>query len=156
MVWRKPSSSEKTLLVTTTLLILRIISSTEIAARCCNRQKPKKGCDCLYYQVKIRTLWCGEFDADIQTPYLYREERNIQSTLRWQVCYDNDVVEIAKNIKPSPRGGLKSPNINKAYLERGDLSEAHGPVAGYGTHESLLQATQYIETVQRLQEMSSS
>ena len=69
--------------------------------------------------------------------------------------YDNDVVEIAKNIKPSPRGELEITDVNKAYLERGDLSvELMGRGFAWldtGTHESLLQAAQYIETVQRLQ-----
>ena len=69
--------------------------------------------------------------------------------------YDNDVVEIAKNIKPSPRGELEITDVNKAYLERGDLSvELMGRGFAWldtGTHESLLQASQYIETVQRLQ-----
>ena len=73
--------------------------------------------------------------------------------------YDNDVVEIAKNIKPSPRGELEITDVNKAYLDRGDLSvELMGRGFAWldtGTHESLLQAAQYIETVQRLQNCPS-
>lgn len=69
--------------------------------------------------------------------------------------YDNDVVEIAKNIKPSPRGELEITDINKAYLDRGNLSvEVMGRGFAWldtGTHESLLEAAQYIETVQRMQ-----
>ncbi|MCR8967408.1 glucose-1-phosphate thymidylyltransferase RfbA [Streptococcus zalophi] len=69
--------------------------------------------------------------------------------------YDNDVVEIAKGIKPSERGELEITDVNKAYLERGDLSvELMGRGFAWldtGTHESLLEAAQYIETVQRLQ-----
>ncbi|MBF0818560.1 glucose-1-phosphate thymidylyltransferase RfbA [Streptococcus acidominimus] len=69
--------------------------------------------------------------------------------------YDNSVVEIAKNIQPSPRGELEITDVNKAYLERGDLSvELMGRGFAWldtGTHESLLEAAQYIETVQRLQ-----
>lgn len=69
--------------------------------------------------------------------------------------YDNDVVEIAKNIKPSPRGELEITDINKGYLDRGNLSvEVMGRGFAWldtGTHESLLEAAQYIETVQRMQ-----
>lgn len=69
--------------------------------------------------------------------------------------YDNDVVEIAKNIKPSPRGELEITDVNRVYLERGDLSvELMGRGFAWldtGTHESLLEAAQYIETVQRMQ-----
>lgn len=69
--------------------------------------------------------------------------------------YDNDVVEIAKNIQPSERGELEITDVNKAYLDRGDLSvELMGRGFAWldtGTHESLLEAAQYIETVQRLQ-----
>ena len=71
--------------------------------------------------------------------------------------YDNDVVEIAKNVKPSPRSELEITDVNKAYLERGNLSvEIMGRGFAWldtGTHESLLEASQYIETVQRLQNM---
>lgn len=71
--------------------------------------------------------------------------------------YDNDVVKIAKNIKPSPRGELEITDVNKVYLQRGDLNvEIMG--RGYawldtGTHESLLEAAQFIETVQRMQNL---
>ena len=71
--------------------------------------------------------------------------------------YDNKVVEIAKNVKLSPRGELEITDVNKAYLERGELSvEVMGRGFAWldtGTHESLLEAAQYIETVQRLQNM---
>ncbi len=71
--------------------------------------------------------------------------------------YDNDVVEISKNIKPSPRGELEITDVNKAYLKRGDLSvELMGRGFAWldtGTHESLLEASQYIETVQRMQNL---
>jgi len=71
--------------------------------------------------------------------------------------YDNSVIEIAKSITPSPRGELEITDINKAYLERGDLFvEIMG--RGYawldtGTHDSLLEAAQFIETVQRIQNL---
>lgn len=69
--------------------------------------------------------------------------------------YDNDVVEIAKSIEPSPRGELEITDVNRAYLERGDLSvELMGRGFAWldtGTHASLLEAAQYIETVQRMQ-----
>ncbi len=64
--------------------------------------------------------------------------------------YDNDVVEIAKNIKPSPHfRELEITDVNKAYLDRGDLSVMGRGFAWLdtGTH-SLLEAAQYIETVQ--------
>jgi glucose-1-phosphate thymidylyltransferase len=69
--------------------------------------------------------------------------------------YDNNVVKIAEGIKPSPRGELEITDINMAYLERGDLSvERFG--RGYawldtGTHESLLEASEFVRTVQKRQ-----
>ena len=98
-----------------------------------------------------------EFDEDMNAISI--EEKPERPRSNYAVTglyfYDNDVVEIAKNIKPSPRGELEITDVNKAYLERGDLSvEVMGRGFAWldtGTHESLLEASQYIETVQRMQ-----
>ncbi len=66
--------------------------------------------------------------------------------------YDNDVVEIAKSIKPSVRGELEITDVNKAYLERGDLHvELIGRGSAWldtGTHESLMDAANFIKVVE--------
>ncbi len=98
-----------------------------------------------------------EFDAGGKAVSI--EEKPQQPKSRYAVVglyfYDNSVIEIASKLKPSARGELEISDVNRAYLARGEL-EVLPMSRGYawldtGTHDALLEASHFIETIERRQ-----
>ena len=100
-----------------------------------------------------------EFDEDMNVISIEEKPENPRSdyAITGLYIFDNKVIEIAKDLKPGPRGELEITDVIKAYLDKGELSvELLGCGIAWldtGTHESLLDASIYIESVQRLQNM---
>jgi len=100
-----------------------------------------------------------EFDEDSKVVSI--EEKPQEPKSNYAVpglyFYDNDVVEIAKNIKPSPRGELEITDVNKEYLKRGKLKvgvfDRGTAWLDTGTIQSLMQAGQFVQVIEERQSM---
>jgi glucose-1-phosphate thymidylyltransferase len=110
-----------------------------------------------YYVSDPERYGVVAFDDEGKADSIVEKPENPQSN--WAVTglyfYDNDVLDIAASIPPSPRGELEITDVNRVYLEQGRLQvERMG--RGYawldtGTHESLLQASEFVRTVEQRQ-----
>jgi glucose-1-phosphate thymidylyltransferase len=118
----------------------------------------KSGARVFAYQVKDPERYgVVEFDHNFRA--LSIEEKPKEPKSNWAVVglyfYDSGVVDVARNLKPSPRGELEITDVNRAYLTRGELTvQPMGRGIAWldtGTYDSLLSSSQFVQTLEERQ-----
>jgi glucose-1-phosphate thymidylyltransferase len=135
-----------------------IFYGNELATLLAKAAARKSGASIFAYPVKDPERY-GVVEFDSHGRAVSIEEKPKAPKSRYAVIglyfYDNRVVDIAAGLSPSARGELEITDVNRAYLERGELDVI--PMSrgmawlDTGTHESLLEAAQFIETIERRQ-----
>jgi glucose-1-phosphate thymidylyltransferase len=125
-----------------------------------NAASIKYGATVFGYRVKDpHRFGVVEFDTEGRAVSIEEKPQNPKSNyaVTGLYFYDNRVVEFAKNLKPSPRGELEITDLNNIYLRNNELNvEVFGRGFAWldtGTHDSLMQAAQYIETIEKNQDL---
>ena len=144
----------------TVTLILgdNIFHGHEFSSLLAKASKHDNGATVFAYQVKDPERY-GVVEFDDKGKAISLEEKPAKPKSSYAVTglyfYDNNVVDIAAGLKPSPRGELEITDVNRHYLQKG-LLEVSVMSRGYawldtGTHESLLEAAQFVEVLERRQ-----
>lgn len=135
-----------------------IFYGSDLVGLLTNAQRKESGASVFAYRVSDPERY-GVVSFDSQGRALDIEEKPARPKSNYAVTglyfYDNEVLDIARTIKPSPRGELEITDVNKVYLERCELS-VQLMSRGYawldtGTAQSLLEAGQFVETLERRQ-----